>query len=84
MCDQVPLLREPDQYPAGNITRWRPPFRQVLVLSDALTADMSYSVVEGLQSTRLSLFGIRGNYAGNAGARFWENRANGNFTKPGL
>ncbi|NLV59638.1 MAG: DUF3298 domain-containing protein [Clostridiales bacterium] len=54
------LLREPDQYPAGKYYQMEAPiFRQVLVLSDALTGGYEHSVVEGLQSTRLSLFGIQ-------------------------
>jgi hypothetical protein len=54
------LLREPDQYPAGKYYQMEAPaFRQVLVLSDAMTGGYEHSVVEGLQSTRLSLFGIQ-------------------------
>lgn len=54
------LLREPDQYPAGKYYQMEAPmFRQVLVLSDALTSGYEHSVVEGLQSTRAELFGIK-------------------------
>ncbi len=54
------LLREPDQYPAGKYYQLEAPiFRQTLVLSDALTSGYEHSVVEGLQSTRVNLFGIQ-------------------------
>ena len=54
------LLREPDQYPAGKYYQMEDPmFRQVLLLSDAMTSGYEHSVVEGLQSTRANLFGIR-------------------------
>ncbi len=54
------LLREPDQYPGGKYYQLEaPPFRQVLVLSDALTKGYENSKVLGLQSTRCDLFGIK-------------------------
>ncbi|MEA5015537.1 MAG: hypothetical protein VB099_13355 [Candidatus Limiplasma sp.] len=60
IVDKYRLLREPDQYPAGKYYQMEAPlFRQVLILSDALSGGYDHSVVEGLQSTRANLFGIQ-------------------------
>ncbi len=54
------LLRTPDQYPGGRYFQLEAPmFRQVLVLSDALTSGYANSVVEGLMSFRADLYGLR-------------------------
>ena len=54
------LLREPDQYPGGRYFQLEAPmFRQMLVLSDALTSGWDASVVTGLLSFRADLYGIQ-------------------------
>jgi hypothetical protein len=54
------LLRDPDQYPGGRYFQLEAPaFRQVLVLSDALTSGWQNSVVEGLMSFRTDLYGLK-------------------------
>lgn len=54
------LLREPDQYPGGRYCQMEAPlFRQVLVLTDALTSGFEGSAVSGLLSYRANLYGIR-------------------------
>ncbi len=54
------LLREPDQYPGGRYCQMEAPlFRQVLVLTDALTGGFDISTVTGLLSYRADLYGIR-------------------------
>lgn len=57
---QYRLLREPDQYPGGRYYQLEAPvFREVLVLSDAITTGYEHSKVKGLQSRRTNLFGIQ-------------------------
>jgi len=57
---QYRLVRTPDQYPGGRYFQLEAPqFRQVLVLSDALTNSYESSVVEGILSTRMNLYGIQ-------------------------
>ncbi len=54
------LLREPDQYPGGRYCLLEAPmFRQVLVLTDALTTGFDASQVTGLMSFRADLCGLR-------------------------
>lgn len=54
------LLRQPDQYPGGKYYQLEAPmFRQVLVLSDALTSGYENSVVEGILSFRTDLYGLQ-------------------------
>lgn len=54
------LLRTPDQYPGGRYFQLEAPsFRQVLVLSDALSGGWDNSRVEGLLSYRANLFGLQ-------------------------
>ena len=54
------LSRTPDQYPGGRYFQFEAPaFRQVLILSDALTSGYDASVVEGILATRMNLFGIQ-------------------------
>ena len=54
------LLREPDQYPGGRYCQLEAPlFRQVLVLTDALTTGFENSQVTGLMSFRADLCGLR-------------------------
>ena len=54
------LLRTPDQYPGGRYFQLEAPaFRQVLVLSDALTSGWENSKVEGILTYRANLYGIR-------------------------
>ena len=54
------LLREPDQFPGGKYYQMESAaFRQIRVLSDALTDGWDASVVEGIQSLRADLYGIR-------------------------
>jgi hypothetical protein len=54
------LLRTPDQYPGGRYFQLEAPmFRQVLVLSDALTSGYQNSVAEGLMSFRADLYGLK-------------------------
>jgi len=60
LIKQYRLLRTPDQYPGGRYFQLEAPaFRQVLVLSDALTTGWDNSNVEGLLSYRADLFGIQ-------------------------
>lgn len=64
------LLRVPDQYPSGKYYQMEAPmFRQVLVLSDALTSGYDNSQVLGLQSMRGNLFGIQ---AGETTRERWQ------------
>ncbi len=54
------LLRTPDQYPGGRYFQLEAPmFRQVLVLSDALTSTYDNSVAEGIMSFRTDLYGLK-------------------------
>ena len=54
------LLREPDQYPGGRYCQLEAPaFRQVLVLTDALTGGFAQSTVTGILSFRTDVYGIR-------------------------
>ncbi|MDD3212728.1 MAG: hypothetical protein PHY64_03600 [Eubacteriales bacterium] len=54
------LLRQPDQYPGGKYYQLEAPmFRQILVLSDALTSGYENSVVEGIMSFRTNLYCIQ-------------------------
>ena len=54
------LVRTPDQYPGGRYFQLETPqFRQVLLMSDALTSGWEASVVEGILSTRMNLYGIQ-------------------------
>ena len=54
------LVRTPDQYPGGRYFQLEAPqFRQVLLMSDALTSGWESSVVEGILSTRMNLYGIQ-------------------------
>lgn len=60
LINQYRLLRTPDQYPGGRYFQLEAPaFRQVLVLSDALTTGWDNSKAEGLLSYRANLAGIR-------------------------
>jgi len=60
LIDRYRLLRQPDQYPGGRYYQLEAPmFRQVLVLSDALTSGYANSNVEGVMSMRTSLYGIQ-------------------------
>ncbi|MCE5342780.1 MAG: RsiV family protein [Eubacteriales bacterium] len=60
LVQQYRLLRQPDQYPGGRYFQMEAPaFRQVLVLTDALTSGWENSVVNGLMSFREDLYGIR-------------------------
>ncbi len=54
------LLRQPDEYPGGKYYQLEAPmFRQVLVLSDALTTGYADSKVQGVMSLRTNLYGIQ-------------------------
>ena len=54
------LLREPDQYAGGRLCQLQAPvFRQVQVITDALTSTFGNSRVNGLLCYRGSLFGLR-------------------------
>ena len=56
---QYRLLREPDQYPGGRYFQLESaPFRQILLLSDALQKGYDQSVVAGIRSMRCNLFGL--------------------------
>lgn len=57
---QYRLLREPDQYPGGRYCQLEAPaFRQVLVMTDTLSAGYETSVVTGLLTFRADLYGLR-------------------------
>lgn len=57
---QYRLVRTPDQYPGGRYYQLEAPqFRQVLVMSDALTQGWEASVAEGLLATRMNLYGLQ-------------------------
>lgn len=54
------LLREPDRYPGGRYCQLEAPeFRQVLVMTDALSSGFDTSVVTGLLTFRADLYGLR-------------------------
>lgn len=54
------LTRTPDQYPGGRYFQLEEPaFRQILILSDALTQSYDHSVVEGILAMRMNLYGIQ-------------------------
>ena len=54
------LVRTPDQYPGGRyIPLEAPAFRQILLLTDALTQSYDASVVEGIMAMRMNLFGLQ-------------------------
>ncbi|MBN1778197.1 MAG: hypothetical protein JW811_08760 [Clostridiales bacterium] len=54
------LTRTPDQFPGGRYFQFEAPvFREVLILSDALTAGYDASVAEGILATRMNLYGIQ-------------------------
>jgi len=54
------LTRTPDQFPGGRYFQFEAPeFRQILILSDALTSSYEASVVEGILATRMNLYGIQ-------------------------
>jgi hypothetical protein len=54
------LLRQPDQYPGGRYFQLEAPaFRQVLVLTDALTSGWDNSTVNGIMSIRTDLYGLQ-------------------------
>ncbi|MFH1512540.1 MAG: hypothetical protein ABIG45_04195 [Bacillota bacterium] len=54
------LVRMPDQYPGGRYFQFEAPaFRQVLVMSDALTQEYAHSVAEGILATRMNLYGLQ-------------------------
>ena len=60
LVKQYRLVRQPDQYPGGKYYQLEAPaFRQVLVLSDALTNGYEQSKAEGLLSFRTNLFGLQ-------------------------
>lgn len=60
LVNKYRLLRTPDQYPGGRYFQMEyPAFRQVLVLTDALTTGWDSSQVNGLLSYRANLFGIK-------------------------
>ena len=60
VVEKYRLLREPDQYPGGKYYQMEaPPFRQVLLLSDALGRGYENSKVLGIQSMRGNLYGIQ-------------------------
>ena len=60
LVKQYRLLRTPDQYPGGRYCQLEAPaFRQVLVLTDALTTTFDNSKVEGLLSYRADLYGVQ-------------------------
>ena len=60
LIDAYRLVRTPDQYPGGRYFQLEAPqFRQVLLMSDALTSGWEASVVEGILSTRMNLYGIQ-------------------------
>ena len=60
LIEKYRLLRQPDQYPGGKYYQLEAPmFRQILVLSDALTSGYENSVVEGIMSFRTNLYGIQ-------------------------
>ncbi len=60
MIAQYRLVRTPDQYPGGRYFQLEAPqFREVLVLSDALTQGWESSIAEGLLAMRMNLFGIQ-------------------------
>ena len=60
LVNKFRLLRTPDQYPGGRYFQMESPaFRQVLVLTDALTTGWDSSQVNGLLSYRANLFGIK-------------------------
>jgi hypothetical protein len=57
---QYRLLRQPDQYPGGRYFQLEAPaFRQVLVLTDALTSGWENSMVNGIMSFRTDLYGLQ-------------------------
>lgn len=54
------LVRTPDQYPGGRYFQLEAPqFRQVLVLTDALTNSYDSSVTQGILATRMNLYGVQ-------------------------
>ncbi len=60
LISQYRLLRTPDQYPGGRYFQLEAAdFRQILVMSDALTQAWDASVVEGILATRMNLFGLQ-------------------------
>jgi hypothetical protein len=60
MIARYRLVRTPDQFPGGRYFQLEAPaFRQVLILSDALTQGYDSSVVEGILATRMNLYGIQ-------------------------
>ena len=59
VTQQYRLLRTPDEFPGGRyFVLGDPAFRQILVISDALSAEYSQSVVEGIQLRRGGLYGL--------------------------
>lgn len=60
VMEKYRLLRTPDRFPGGRYFQMETPeFRSVLLLSDGLSAESKDSVVEGIQTTRGELYGIR-------------------------
>ena len=60
LIDRYRLLRVPDQYPGGRYCQFEAPmFRQVLVMTDALTSGYENSTVNGLRSFRCNLYGLQ-------------------------
>lgn len=60
LIERYRLLREPDRYPGGRYCQLEAPaFRQVLVLTDALSGGFDHSAVNGLLTFRADLFGLR-------------------------
>ena len=54
------LPRTPDQFPGGRYFQFEDAaFRQILILSDALTSGYESSVVEGVLAMRMNLYGIQ-------------------------
>lgn len=59
VTDKYRLLREPDEFPRGRyFVMEDPAFRSILIISDALQADYTSSVVEGIQLRRGALHGL--------------------------
>ncbi len=60
LIDNFRLPNTPDQFPGGRYFQFEDAaFRQVLILSDALTADYDASTVEGILARRMNLYGIQ-------------------------
>ena len=59
LIDRYALLTDPDIYEGGRMIALEDgAFRQVYILTDALTEDFDQSVVQGIRADRLNFFGL--------------------------